>query len=70
MPLMYRAQTLYMSFCLDCHRQPEKYVRPRSEVFNPNYETPANQLELGKKLVAEYKIQNTQHLQSCSTCHR
>jgi len=70
MPLTYRAQTLYMSFCLDCHRQPEKYVRPRSEVFNPNYVAPANQLELGKKLVAEYKIQSTRNIQTCSTCHR
>ena len=70
MPLTYRAQTLYMSFCLDCHRQPEKYVRPRAEVFNPNYVAPANQLELGRQLVAEYKIQDTRHLQTCSTCHR
>src|ERR1700722_1785698 len=70
MPLTYRAQTLYMSFCIDCHRQPEKYVRPKSQVFNPNYEVPANQEELGAKLVAEYKIQDPRHLQSCSTCHR
>ena len=28
---------------------------------------PADQLELGRKLVAEYKIQS---LTSCSTCHR
>jgi hypothetical protein len=67
MPLTWRANTLYMSWCLDCHRQPEKYVRPKSEVFNPNYEPPADQLELGEKLVREYKIQK---LQNCSTCHR
>jgi len=70
MPLTYRAQTLYMSFCLDCHRQPEKYVRPRSEVFNPNWVAPPDQLEQGKKLVAEYKIQSTRNIQTCSTCHR
>ena len=70
MPLTYRAQTLYMSFCIDCHRQPEKYVRPKDQVFNPNYVAPANQMELGAKLVAEYKIQDPRHLQSCSTCHR
>jgi hypothetical protein len=67
MPLTWRANTLYMSWCLDCHRQPEKYVRPKSEVFNPNYTPPANQMELGRKLVKEYKIQK---LQNCSTCHR
>jgi hypothetical protein len=67
MPLTYRAGTLYMSWCLNCHRQPEKFVRPRSEVFNPYYQPPSNQLELGRKLVKEYKIQS---LQNCSTCHR
>jgi hypothetical protein len=67
MPLTWRANTLYMSWCLDCHRQPEKYVRPKSEVFNPNYLPPADQMELGRKLVKEYKIQK---LQNCSTCHR
>ena len=67
MPLTYRAQTLYMSFCIDCHRQPEKYVRPKDQVFNPNWVAPPDQLERGKQLVAEYKIQK---LTNCSTCHR
>jgi hypothetical protein len=38
MPLTERAGTLYMSWCLECHRQPEKYLRPKSEVFNPYYD--------------------------------
>jgi formamidopyrimidine-DNA glycosylase len=67
MPLTWRAGTLYMQWCLECHREPEKYVRPKSEVFNPYYEPPKNQLELGRRLVKEYKIQS---LQNCSTCHR
>ncbi len=70
MPLTWRANTLYMSWCLDCHRAPEKYVRPKSEVFNPDYQPPADQLELGKRLVTEYKIQNVRALTTCSTCHR
>jgi hypothetical protein len=70
MPLTWRANTLYMSWCLDCHRAPEKYVRPKSEVFNPDYQQPTDQLELGKRLVTEYKIQNVRALTSCSTCHR
>jgi hypothetical protein len=67
MPLTYREGTLYMSWCLGCHRQPEKYVRPKSQVFNPNYVVPPNQIELGRQLVKEYKIQS---LQNCSVCHR
>ena len=37
MPLMYQAQSLLMEWCLDCHRAPEKYLRPRDEVFNMAY---------------------------------
>jgi len=67
MPLTWRANTLQMGWCLDCHRAPEKYVRPRDQVFNIRYQAPENQEELGKKLVNEYKIQS---LTNCSTCHR
>jgi hypothetical protein len=67
MPLTWRANTLQMGWCLDCHRAPEKYVRPRDQVFNIRYQAPDNQEELGKKLVKEYKIQS---LTNCSTCHR
>ncbi|MDX2154573.1 MAG: cytochrome c3 family protein [Bryobacteraceae bacterium] len=67
MPLVWKASSLTMEWCLDCHRQPEKFVRPRAEVFNSDYRPPANQLELGRKLVAEYKVQR---LTDCYTCHR
>ncbi len=30
MPLMYKENTLYMNWCVNCHRNPEKYVRPSS----------------------------------------
>jgi hypothetical protein len=67
MPLMWTVKTLQMEWCLECHRNPEKYVRPRDAVFRTDYQPPANQLELGRKLVADYKILR---LTSCSTCHR
>jgi Cytochrome c7 and related cytochrome c len=80
MPLTYRAGTLYMSWCLNCHRRPEKFVRPKSEVFNPYYQPPSvlnpvtvegneytDQTLLGRRLVKEYRIDS---LQNCSTCHR
>jgi hypothetical protein len=67
MPLMWQASSLQMQWCLDCHRNPERYVRPREAVFRVDYEPPSDQLELGKRLVAEYQIQK---LTSCSTCHR
>ena len=64
---MYKENTLYMNWCVNCHRNPEKYVRPRDQVFNMAYEAPANQEELGRKLVEEYHIQS---LTDCYTCHR
>src|SRR2546422_3680903 len=67
MPLMYQEQSLQMEWCLDCHRNPERYVRPREAVFRVDYVPPSNQLEMGARLVADYQIQK---LTSCSTCHR
>jgi hypothetical protein len=67
MPLTFKVNTLYMNWCLNCHRQPEQFVRPRDQVFNMAYEPPPDQMELGRKLVAEYKIQK---LTDCWTCHR
>ena len=67
MPLMWREHSLYMDWCLECHREPERFVRPRKEIFNLEYEPPNDQLALGRQLVKEYKIQK---LTSCSTCHR
>ena len=67
MPLTWQKASLQMEWCLDCHRHPEQYVRPREEVFKMGYEPPIEQEELGRQLVKEYKIQS---LTSCSTCHR
>jgi hypothetical protein len=72
MPLVYQAKSLLMEWCLDCHRAPEKYIRPRGEVFNMNYQVPAgtNQLAEGLRLKKEYNIPGTEHMTSCSICHR
>jgi hypothetical protein len=70
MPLMWQNASLLMEWCLDCHRNPAKNVRPRSEVFNMSWTPPAGPGQaaaLQAKLVKEYKLQS---LTSCSTCHR
>lgn len=71
MPLMWRGNSLNMEWCLDCHRDPAKYVRPREFVFDPKWQPEEDQRVLGERLVKEYKI-DTQHavLTNCSTCHR
>jgi Cytochrome c7 and related cytochrome c len=65
MALTYQASPLTMEWCLDCHRHPDRYVRPRDQVFNMAYAA-VNQSDLGPKLVHAYNIQS---LTSCSTCH-
>jgi hypothetical protein len=67
MNITWRAQTLYMRWCVDCHKTPENYLRPRSEVFNAFYQAPSNQLALGRQLLKENKVQK---LTNCTTCHR
>jgi formamidopyrimidine-DNA glycosylase len=69
MPLTWRTSTLQMQWCLDCHRAPEKYIRPREEVFNMEYTPPQDQVAFGLKLVKEYHV-NTKQLTDCSICHR
>jgi hypothetical protein len=41
MPLMYAENTLQMEWCLDCHRNPAKNLRPTSEIYNMAWEKPA-----------------------------
>jgi hypothetical protein len=67
MPRIYRVATLQMNWCLDCHRSPERYVRPVDRVYDMTYEYPANQMEVGAQLVKEYQIRK---LTDCYTCHR
>jgi hypothetical protein len=70
MPLMYQAATLQMRWCLDCHRNPEKYLRPKDQVFTMGWQPPIEQAILGERLKREYHIRGRAVLESCSTCHR
>ena len=66
MPLLRQAESLQMEWCLDCHRSPQDFVRPRSEIYNMEWEA-EDQAAVGARLVEEYNIQS---LVSCSVCHR
>jgi hypothetical protein len=43
MPLMYAQNTLQMEWCLDCHRNPAKNLRPTTEIYNMAWEAPAGE---------------------------
>jgi hypothetical protein len=70
MPLMRQAASLQMEWCLGCHREPERFLRPRHEVFNMSWQPPADPMALGRKLMKDYNIKSAAVLTSCSTCHR
>ena len=61
MPLMWKAHSLHMEWCLDCHRAPEKYIRPRDQVFNIGPWVPGagiDRLEAGRELVKKYGVRS------------
>jgi hypothetical protein len=68
MPLMMKAETLNMEWCLSCHRDPAQFIRPRDRVFDVNWTAPADQYERGQQLVEEYQVRVSQ-LTDCSVCH-
>jgi hypothetical protein len=70
MALMYQQNALQMEWCLNCHRNTEKYLRPREFITTMGYEPSGDQEEIGRRLQKEYNIQDVRLLTSCSTCHR
>jgi hypothetical protein len=69
MPLMWKENSLDMEWCLGCHRQPEKFIRPREYVFRMDWQPPSDQLALGASLIKEYHIDKSK-MTNCSICHR
>lgn len=68
MPLTWRTESLHMSWCLDCHRDPGPRLRPREAVFamgwQPGPDTPS-----AAALMQRYHIR-TAGLTDCTVCHR
>ena len=68
MALTYKAKSLTMQFCLDCHRNPAPNLRPEGEIYNTEWQrgpdTPAPAV-----LAAHYKLTD-RNLTECSICHR
>lgn len=69
MRLMRSAQPIQMRWCLDCHRNPEKYIRPKEEIYNMTWKA-KDQETLGRELVKAYGVRPPAEITSCGTCHR
>ena len=69
MPLTWKTRDLQMRWCLDCHRQPERFLRPANAVVDMHYVPPPNQATLGERLVRQNNV-HTAGLTDCAICHR
>ncbi|MCL6623824.1 MAG: cytochrome c family protein [Fimbriimonadales bacterium] len=69
MNLTFKPIAFQMVWCLDCHRNPERFLRPKDQVVNPNYSAGPQQTQIGAQLVEKYKINKVQ-IQDCWVCHR
>jgi hypothetical protein len=59
-----------MSWCLDCHRHPERHLREKNEVLAMDLAlTLAQQMEKGRELVKRNHVE-VDRLTNCSVCHR
>jgi len=67
MNLTYQVPSLFMEWCLDCHRNPAPNLRPRSEVFNMAWQPPADNPNLGAELMAAHDVHGRE---DCTACHR
>jgi len=67
MPEVYQVKPLSMSWCLECHRAPERNLRPPSEVTNMTWKAPEDAVVYGRRLRQRYAINPPT---DCSTCHR
>jgi hypothetical protein len=68
MARVYQAVPLTMGWCLDCHRQPERYLRPLSEITNMAWNpSEPEQAEIGPAVARALGVRR---LITCTTCHR
>jgi hypothetical protein len=67
MEVVYQAEPLSMGWCLDCHRNPEKHLRPLEYVTQLDWVPEEDQLVLGARLREENNINPKV---TCNTCHR
>ncbi len=64
---VYAAKPLTMGWCLDCHRAPEKHLRPLDKITDMEWQPTRPQLEVGRELRAEFGVRS---IVDCSGCHR
>lgn len=67
MPVLSRQAPLTMAWCVSCHQEPERHLRPRELVLKMGYQVPEDQLAVGRQLMIKYHVRS---LTDCIICHR
>ena len=67
MPSIEQVAPLTMGWCLDCHRDPSKNIRPKDQITNLAWVAEGDAAKVGKELMQQYDVHSRT---SCSTCHR
>jgi len=67
MEVVFQAKELSMGWCLDCHRNPERHLRPVEFVTQLDWVPEEDQLVLGARL---RELNNIDPKETCNTCHR
>jgi hypothetical protein len=70
MPAVFQQNSLQMEWCINCHRAPEHFIRPKSEIFNMQWQDGDINEQERAKLKVDYKIRSAATITSCSACHR
>lgn len=65
-----KANSFYMSWCLDCHRDPSRFLRPLDKIYTMGYKPAGDQQVIGAQLMKTYDILPSTQLINCSICHR
>lgn len=66
MPLLSKAHTFHMEWCLECHKNPKPHLRPRDAVTVMGWQ-PGNAEESPDTLARKYSVESKT---DCYTCHR
>jgi len=67
MDVVRQVETLSMSWCLECHRNPEPHLRPVGQITDLDWVPEEDREVLGARLRKEYNVNPSTN---CSTCHR
>ncbi len=67
MPLMYAQNTLQMEWCLNCHRDPAKNLRPTSQIYNMAWEGPSSEKPVWCSVTDDKSGKPTAQSVNCAT---